>query len=60
MSIDKYKTKKNYIARKNHKQYGELMSINEVSPTNYSGIGSLYPKTAASEYQSKNISRTDS
>jgi hypothetical protein len=50
MSIDKYKTKKNYIARKNHKQYGELMSINEVSPTNYSGIGSLYPKTAASEY----------
>jgi len=63
MSLDKYKTKKNYISRKNHKQYGELMSINEVSPTNYSAIGSLmgHPKTAASEYQpSKNISRTDS
>ena len=38
------------------------MSINEISPTNYSAIGSFmgHPKTAASEYQSKNISRTDS
>ena len=38
------------------------MSINEVSPSNYSNIGSLmgHPKTAASEYQTKNISRTDS
>ena len=59
--MDKYKTKKNYISRKNKNQYNNLMSINEVSPSNYSAIGSLYPKTAASEYQpSKGVSRTES
>jgi hypothetical protein len=52
MSMDKYKTKKSNYSRKQYKQYGELMSINEVSPNNnYSAIGSLmgHPKTAASE-----------
>lgn len=64
MSMDKYKTKKSNYSRKQYKQYGELMSINEVSPNNnYSAIGSLmgHPKTAASEnYQSKNMARSES
>ena len=52
ISMDKYKTKKSTYSRKQYKQYGELMSINEVSPTNYSAVGSFmgHPRTAASEY----------
>jgi hypothetical protein len=62
ISMDKYKTKKSTYSRKQYKQYGELMSINEVSPTNYSAVGSFmgHPRTAASEYQSKNIPRSES
>ena len=54
-----HKNKKSYTRK--YKQYGELMSINEISPSNYSAVGSFmgHPKTAASDYN-KGIYRSES
>lgn len=59
ISMAQHKNKKSYTRK--YKQYGELMSINEISPSNYSAVGSFmgHPKTAASDYN-KGIYRSES